>query len=90
VKPVPFEYHCPATLDDALTLLADDPDAKPLAGGQSLVPILNFRLGRPSALVDLNGRWLQVNHSICEDQSCSPRSLCSWSMLWSWSCCRAV
>jgi len=55
VKPVPFEYHCPATLDDALTLLADDPDAKPLAGGQSLVPILNFRLGRPSALVDLNG-----------------------------------
>jgi aerobic carbon-monoxide dehydrogenase medium subunit len=55
VKPPPFDYHRPATLDEALALLADDPDAKALAGGQSLVPILNFRLGRPSALVDLNG-----------------------------------
>jgi carbon-monoxide dehydrogenase medium subunit len=55
VKPAPFSYHRPATLDEALALLADDPDAKPLAGGQSLVPMLNFRLARPSGLVDLGG-----------------------------------
>jgi carbon-monoxide dehydrogenase medium subunit len=54
MKPAPFAYHRPETLDEALALLADDPDAKPLAGGQSLLPVLNFRLGRPSALVDLN------------------------------------
>jgi aerobic carbon-monoxide dehydrogenase medium subunit len=53
MKPAPFAYHRPATLDEALALLADDEDAKPLAGGQSLVPMLNFRLARPSALVDL-------------------------------------
>jgi aerobic carbon-monoxide dehydrogenase medium subunit len=55
VKPAPFDYHRPASLDEALALLAADPDAKPLAGGQSLVPMLNFRLARPSALVDLGG-----------------------------------
>ena len=53
MKPPPFEYRRPETLDEALELLADDPDSKPLAGGQSLLPMLNFRLGRPSALVDL-------------------------------------
>jgi carbon-monoxide dehydrogenase medium subunit len=53
VKPAPFAYHRPETLDEALALLAADPDAKPLAGGQSLVPMLNFRLARPAALVDL-------------------------------------
>jgi carbon-monoxide dehydrogenase medium subunit len=52
VKPPPFAYHRPSSLAEALELLAD-PDAKPLAGGQSLVPMLNFRLARPSALVDL-------------------------------------
>ena len=54
VKPAPFAYHRPATLDEALAILAADEDAKPLAGGQSLVPMLNFRLARPSALVDLS------------------------------------
>jgi carbon-monoxide dehydrogenase medium subunit len=53
MKPAPFAYHRPQSLDEALELLAADPDAKPLAGGQSLVPMLNFRLARPSALVDL-------------------------------------
>jgi len=53
VKPAPFAYHRPASLDEAVELLAADEDAKPLAGGQSLVPMLNFRLARPSALVDL-------------------------------------
>jgi CO/xanthine dehydrogenase FAD-binding subunit len=54
VKPAAFEYFAPATLDDALELLAV-PDSRVLAGGQSLVPLLNFRLARPSRLVDING-----------------------------------
>jgi CO/xanthine dehydrogenase FAD-binding subunit len=56
VKPAPFAYHDPTTLREALDLLAEHGDeAKPLAGGQSLVPLLNFRLARPELLVDLNG-----------------------------------
>jgi len=55
VKPPKFEYHAPSTLDEALALLARyNGDAKLLAGGQSLVPLLNFRLARPAALIDLN------------------------------------
>jgi 2-furoyl-CoA dehydrogenase FAD binding subunit len=53
VKPAPFEYARPATLDEALAALARD-DAKVLAGGQSLVPALNMRLLRPAILVDVN------------------------------------
>jgi carbon-monoxide dehydrogenase medium subunit len=56
VKPAPFRYHAPASLDEALALLAElGPDARPLAGGQSLVPAMNFRLAQPAVLVDLNG-----------------------------------
>jgi carbon-monoxide dehydrogenase medium subunit len=52
---VPFEYHAPATLEDAIALLRKYGDgAKPLAGGQSLVPMLTLRLARPEVLVDLN------------------------------------
>jgi carbon-monoxide dehydrogenase medium subunit len=55
VKPPPFEYFAPDSLEEALALLAQyGDDAKPLAGGQSLVPVLNFRLARPAVLVDLN------------------------------------
>jgi len=54
VKPPPFEYHAPATVDEACTLLDSLEDAKVLAGGQSLVPLLNFRLARPAHLVDIN------------------------------------
>ena len=53
MKPVAFDYAAPRTLEAALAFL--DEDAKPLAGGQSLVPLLNFRLSRPRLLVDLNG-----------------------------------
>lgn len=50
-----FEYHAPATIDEVLALLAEHGDeAKVLAGGQSLVPLLAMRLARPSHLVDLN------------------------------------
>lgn len=55
MKPAPFEYFAPTSLDGALELLAEHGDeAKLLAGGQSLVPTMNFRLARPAVLVDLN------------------------------------
>ena len=53
MKPAPFEYVAASSIDEALHALAD-PDAKVLAGGQSLVPLLNMRLARPSMLVDVN------------------------------------
>lgn len=56
MKPAPFAYEAPETLAEALALMAvEGEDVKPLAGGQSLVPLLNFRLARPDRLVDLNG-----------------------------------
>jgi CO/xanthine dehydrogenase FAD-binding subunit len=55
VKPAAFAYDDPRELDEALALLArEGEDVKILAGGQSLVPLLNFRLARPDRLVDLN------------------------------------
>jgi len=55
MKPPKFDYHAPTTVDEALALLGRyGGDAKLLAGGQSLMPLLNFRLSRPAALVDLN------------------------------------
>ncbi len=56
MKPAPFEYVVPEALAEALDLLRQRAgDARVLAGGQSLVPLLNFRLVRPAALVDING-----------------------------------
>ncbi|PYN96221.1 MAG: molybdopterin dehydrogenase [Candidatus Rokuibacteriota bacterium] len=55
MKPPKFDYHAPKAVDEALALLARyDGEAKILAGGQSLMPLLNFRLSRPAALIDLN------------------------------------
>jgi len=55
MKPAPFEYYAPTTVEEALSLLTEHGyDAKVLAGGQSLVPMMNFRLVQPSILVDLN------------------------------------
>jgi carbon-monoxide dehydrogenase medium subunit len=54
LKPAPFEYHAPTSIDDACSLLASLDDAKVLAGGQSLIPLLNFRLARPAHLIDIN------------------------------------
>ncbi len=55
MKPAPFDYAAPATVDEAVTLLAARGDeAKILAGGQSLVPMMNFRLVRPTCLIDIN------------------------------------
>jgi carbon-monoxide dehydrogenase medium subunit len=55
MKPASFDYHAPTTVDEALALLeANGPDARLLAGGQSLVPMMNFRLAAPPVIVDLN------------------------------------
>jgi carbon-monoxide dehydrogenase medium subunit/6-hydroxypseudooxynicotine dehydrogenase subunit alpha len=55
LKPPPFDYHDPETLEEALGLLAiHGEEGKVLAGGQSLVPLLNFRLAHPETLIDLN------------------------------------
>jgi carbon-monoxide dehydrogenase medium subunit len=55
VKPAPFDYHAPASVEEAVDLLAEHGwDAKLLAGGQSLVPTMNFRLAQPAVLLDLN------------------------------------
>lgn len=55
MKPSPFEYHRPESLEEALGMLARDPDeSKVLAGGQSLVPMMNFRLASPTRLIDIN------------------------------------
>ena len=56
MKPAQFEYDDPQTVEDALDLLARHGDeCKVLAGGQSLVPLMNFRLARPGRLIDING-----------------------------------
>ncbi|CAN5151915.1 MAG: FAD binding domain-containing protein [Nocardioides sp.] len=54
MKPAPFHYHRATSVQDAVAALAADPDAKVLAGGQSLVPLLSMRLASPSTLVDIN------------------------------------
>lgn len=53
MKPPLFEYSAPQTLDDAVSMLASDPAAMVLAGGQSLIPALNMRFASPSQLIDL-------------------------------------
>ena len=59
VKPAPFQLHRAASVEEAVELLgrlaADGAEAKVIAGGQSLVPLMNFRLARPDHLIDLSG-----------------------------------
>jgi carbon-monoxide dehydrogenase medium subunit len=55
VKPAKFDYHSPATVDEAIAALGRyQGEARVLAGGQSLVPMMNFRLATPAAIIDLN------------------------------------
>jgi carbon-monoxide dehydrogenase medium subunit len=66
MKPPPFSYHAPATIEEAVELLARvaGDDGRVLAGGQSLVPTMAFRLARPRHLIDINGvkelRYLEI------------------------------
>ncbi len=55
MKPPPFRYAAPTTVAEAVALLVEHADAEPrvLAGGQSLVPLMNFRLAQPGHLIDL-------------------------------------
>jgi len=55
MKPAPFTYHDPTSVDDVVALLAQHEDAKLLAGGQSLMPMLNMRFVVPDDVIDLNG-----------------------------------
>jgi CO/xanthine dehydrogenase FAD-binding subunit len=69
MKPASFTYHDPTTIEDALRLMAEfGEQARPLAGGQSLVPLMNFRLLRPAHLIDLNGidalRFIEANDDL--------------------------
>jgi carbon-monoxide dehydrogenase medium subunit len=50
-----FEYHKPGSLADAVKLLSADPDAKPISGGQTLLPALKHRLNKPTSVIDLSG-----------------------------------
>ena len=55
MKPAAFQYHRPRTIDDALALLKEvGEDGKILAGGQSLMPLMNFRLAQPAHVIDIN------------------------------------
>ena len=71
MKPARFEYTCPRTVGEALDLLANHGDeAKILAGGQSLVPLMNMRLARPAVIVDINridalGYLREENGALC-------------------------
>jgi len=66
VKPAKFDYHAPASIDEALALLQRyGGEARLLAGGQSLVPMMNFRLVAPAALIDLN-RVAGLDHIVAD------------------------
>ncbi|WP_210440310.1 FAD binding domain-containing protein [Nocardioides xinjiangensis] len=66
MKPAPFAYLRPSTLEEALAALAGTQGAKVLAGGQSLVPLLSMRLAAPSMLVDINA-LPDLDHVTCDD-----------------------
>src|SRR5919201_5113089 len=53
MTPAEFAYHRPTTLDEAISLLADDGDTRPLAGGHSLLPMMKLRFGTPAAPLHL-------------------------------------
>ena len=85
MKPAPFDYVAPATVAEAVEVLARHRDeAKILAGGQSLVPLLNLRLTRPSVVVDINGvrglDWLREADGILAlGALCRQRALERWA-----------
>jgi carbon-monoxide dehydrogenase medium subunit len=78
MKLPPFEYACPTTISEAVALLAShDGEAKPLAGGQSLVPILAFRVASPSLLVDLR-KLAELRHIKIADDGVTLGAMVRW------------
>ena len=78
MKLPPFEYACPTSLADAVALLAaHDGEAKPLAGGQSLVPMLAFRVAAPALLVDL-GKLEELRQIAISDQGVTLGAMVRW------------
>jgi len=75
VKPAPFVYHAPKTLEETIAVLAEvaPEDGRVLAGGQSLVPTMAFRLARPAHLVDIN-RVAGLDRFAVEDHALSIRA----------------
>ena len=72
MKSPPFQYHRPDTLADALALLAEHgDDAKVLAGGQSLVPLMAMRMGRPAVVIDIGRVPGLAGIEIGADRSCT-------------------
>src|SRR3954469_25177816 len=68
MKPAPFEYSRPQSLDEACALLASDDGARLIAGGQTLVPMMAMRLARPTRLVDI-ARLAELSFVRHEDSS---------------------
>jgi carbon-monoxide dehydrogenase medium subunit len=77
MKLPPLDYACPATLAEAVALLASRDDAKPIAGGQSLMPMLAFRVATPSLLVDLR-KLPALDRIIIEDHNVRLGALVRW------------
>jgi aerobic carbon-monoxide dehydrogenase medium subunit len=76
MKPAPFIYHAPTSVDEAIALLAEwgPQDGRILAGGQSLVPTMAFRMAKPAHLIDINGiaelATLAVRHDVITIGAC--------------------
>ena len=72
MKPAPFRYHAPKTIEEAVALLAEvaPQDGRVLAGGQSLVPTMAFRLARPTHLIDINGVEALTRLAVDGDKLC--------------------
>jgi aerobic carbon-monoxide dehydrogenase medium subunit len=74
--PPRFRYEAPTSVAEVVGLLADDPDAKVLAGGQSLVPMMKLRFSSPSLLVDINGVPGLDHHRVEADGALVVGALC--------------
>ena len=70
--PAAFSYQRPATVDEALRAIAADPEAKVLAGGHSLLPLLKLRLARTDALIDI-GRLTRSSRASATRRTAAPR-----------------
>lgn len=77
MKPASFDYEAPVTLPEAISLLRSHPDATVIAGGQSLMPVLAFRLATPSMLVDLR-RLPGLNDIAIDDNGVRLGALVRW------------